>query len=171
MVLMWEFQIVKADIFESIKAMLEKESIQFKTVHHKPTFTSEESAKARGEDISTGGKAIVMKIAESFKLFVLSAVLRVDSASIKRHFQIKRIRFATREELHELTGLVPGCIPPFGEPILQLELYVDNSLLSNKKIAFNAGSLTDSIIMSIEDYIHIAKPKEVFDFSVPAQGT
>lgn len=155
--------------FELIREMLEKELIQFKTVHHEPTFTSEESAKARGEDVSIGGKAIVMKIGESFKLFVLSAALKVDSAAIKRHFQVKRTRFASKEELLELTGLVPGCIPPFGEPILQIELYVDSSILRNKKIAFNAASLTDSIIMSTEDYIRIAKPKRIFDFSAPMQ--
>jgi Ala-tRNA(Pro) deacylase len=162
---------MKKEVFESIKEMLMEASIPFKTISHQPTFTSEESAKARGEDISTGGKAIVMKISESFKLFVLSAALRVDSAAIKRHFRVKRIRFATQEELQELTGLVPGCVPPFGMPILRLELYVDNSILQNEKIAFNAGSLTDSIIMSREHYLQIAKPKEIFDFSIPAQGT
>jgi prolyl-tRNA editing enzyme YbaK/EbsC (Cys-tRNA(Pro) deacylase) len=66
---------------------------------------------------------------------------------------------------------VPGSSPPFGEPILQLELYVDNSILRNEKIAFNAGSLTDSIIMRTEDYVQIAKPKGVFDFSIPKQVT
>ena len=157
--------------FESIREMLKEESIQFRTVHHEPTFTSEQSAKARGEDVSVGGKAIVMKIGESFKLFVLSAALKVDSAAIKRHFQVKRTRFAFKEELLELTGLVPGSIPPFGEPILQLELYVDNSILRNKKIAFNAASLTDSIIMSTEDYIRVARPRGIFEFSTPRQVT
>ena len=83
----------------------------------------------------------------------------------------KRIRFATKEELHELTGLVPGCVPPFGEPILHLELYVDHSVLQNEKIAFNAASLTDSIIMQTEDYLKIARPTGVFDFSIPLSGT
>jgi len=155
--------------FESIREMLKEQSIRFRTIRHEPTFTSEESAKARGEDVSIGGKAIVMKIGDSFKLFVLSAALKVDSAAIKRHFQVKRTRFALREELLELTGLVPGSIPPFGEPILQLELYVDKSILRNEKIAFNAASLTDSIIMSIEDYIRIAKPKGIFEFSTPTK--
>lgn len=149
--------------------MLKKESIQFKTVSHEPTFTSAESAKARGEDISIGGKAIVIKIGKLFKLFVLSAALKMDSAAIKRYFQEKKIRFATEEELYELTGLMPGAVPPFGEPIFQLELFVDTSILRNEKIAFNAGSLTDSIIMRTDDYIKSAKPKGIFDFSVQSR--
>ncbi len=158
-------------IFELIKGVLDTESIPFKAVHHHPTFTSQQSAKARGEDISIGGKAIVMKINESYKLFVLSAALRVNSASIKRYFQVRRMRFATKEELLSLTGLAPGSIPPFGQPILPLDLYVDGSILRNKRIAFNAGSLTDSIIMNTDDYLRVAGPKAVFDFSVPAQGS
>jgi len=160
---------MKKKVLETIKELLEEASIQYRMVHHQPTFTSQESAQARGEDISIGGKALVMKIGESFKLFVLSASLKMDSAAIKRHFQVKRTRFATKEELQELTGLVPGSIPPFGRPILQFELYVDNSILRNEKIAFNAGSSTDSIIMNREDYLQIAKPKEIFDFSVASE--
>jgi prolyl-tRNA editing enzyme YbaK/EbsC (Cys-tRNA(Pro) deacylase) len=67
----------------------------------------------------------------------------------------------------ELTGLVSGSVPPFGTPVLDLPLYVDRSILENEKIAFNAGSLTDSMIMSMKDYVRIAA-FEVFDFSSPA---
>ncbi|MFA6439149.1 MAG: YbaK/EbsC family protein [Bacteriovoracaceae bacterium] len=131
--------------------------MQYRTVHHAPTFTSEESARARGEDVKIGGKAIVMKIDNVFKLFVLSASLKVDSKKIRERFRVKSIRFATKEELMELTGLVPGSVPPFGQPILPLELYIDHSILENEKIAFNAGSLTDSVILTTKDYLSIVQ--------------
>lgn len=50
---------------------LTEKDIKFKTLHHKPTFTSEESAIERNEDVSIGGKAILMKLDDSYKLFVL----------------------------------------------------------------------------------------------------
>ena len=37
--------------------------------------------------------------------------------------------------------------------------------LKNEKIAFNAGSLSDSIVMLRKDYINLAKPS-IFNFSV-----
>jgi len=80
---------------------------------------------------------------------------------------VKKIRFATAEELKELTGLVPGSVPPFGQPILPFELYADESILANEKIAFNAGSLEDSIILRVEDWLAAARP-EVFRFGVMA---
>jgi len=156
---------MNSNMFENIKTWLSSESIGFKEVHHQVTLTSEESAKARGEDISIGGKALVLKVGGSFKIFVLSAARKLDSTAIKNHFSIKKSRFANREELLELTGLEPGSVPPFGKPILDLELYVDQSILENEKIAFNAGSLTDSIIMSTKDYLETAKPN-VFSFSM-----
>jgi prolyl-tRNA editing enzyme YbaK/EbsC (Cys-tRNA(Pro) deacylase) len=64
-----------------------------------------------------------------------------------------------------MTGLVPGSVPPFGRPILPFDLFADDSVLRNDRIAFNAGSPTDSIIMSVEDYVRIAAP-EVFRFAI-----
>ncbi len=117
--------------------------------------------------MEVGGKALLMKTGAEYRLFVVSAARRVDSAAIKRHLGQKKLRFASAEELGALTGLVPGAVPPFGRPILPLDLYVDQSILANDRIAFNAGSLTDSIVMAVEDYLAIAQP-EVFSFSKEA---
>jgi prolyl-tRNA editing enzyme YbaK/EbsC (Cys-tRNA(Pro) deacylase) len=150
--------------FEKIAHHLSEKSVSFRTVHHEATLTSEASAKARGEDISVGGKAIVMKVDAEFKLFVLSAALKIDSQKIRNYFNAKKTRFASAEELQQLTDLAPGSIPPFGKPILNLELYVDASIVRNEIIAFNAGSLTDSIIMSTKDYLKITQPV-ILEFS------
>ncbi len=153
-----------SDHFPAIKEWLDSRSISYRVVHHPPTATSEESARARGEDISVGGKALLLKVDDSFKLFVLSAALKVDAGRIRKHFGARKLRFATPEELRELTGLVPGAVPPFGEPITPFQLYVDSSIARNDRIAFNAGSLTDSLIMSSRDYFEVAAA-EVFLFS------
>ncbi len=148
----------------AIRALLDTGGIAYRHVEHAPTFTSEESAAARGEPVRIGGKALVIRMAETYRLFVLSAALKLDSAAVRRRFNTRVSRFATRAELLELTSLVPGSVPPFGEPVLQLPLFVDTSILNNDRIAFNAGSLTDSIIMNVEDYLAVAQPT-VFTFS------
>ncbi len=151
-------------VLEKIRELLRSNDIPFREVHHEPTRTSEESARARGESIEVGGKALLMKTGDVFRLFVLSAALKANSGAIRERFGAKKGRFATPEELKEMTGLVPGCVPPFGEPVLPFELYVDESITRNEKIAFNAGSLTDSIVMSVSDYLRVAKPQAVFSF-------
>ena len=152
-------------VFSRLKSFLDSHGVRYREIHHEPTRTSEESAKARGEDIAIGGKAILMKVDDAFILFVLSAAKKVDSQKIKKHFNAKKLRFATTEELQQHAGLIPGSVPPFGKPILPVDLFVDTSIKQNIKIAFNAGSLTDSIIMQTEDYFRIAQ-SEMFEFGV-----
>ncbi len=155
-------------VLEDIREFLGREAVAFREVHHEPTRTSEESARARGESIEIGGKALLMKLGGEFRLFVLSAALRADSAAIRTHFNEKRARFASGDELKELTGLLPGSVPPFGRPILPFDLFVDESIRRNERIAFNAGSLTDSIIMGVSDYLRVARPREVLRFGAAA---
>ena len=157
-------QSVQENMYLALCTLLTREGVAYRTLHHEPTFTSDQSARVRGEEIRIGGKALVMKVGEDFRLFVLSAARKIDSGAIKTHFNVKKSRFASPDELLHLTGLVPGSIPPFGKPLLPFDLFVDRSILGNERIAFNAGSLTDSIIMSVDDYLRIARP-EVFAFS------
>ncbi len=154
-----------SEVLPAIRRLLTEARVTFREVHHEPTRTSEESAKARGEELRIGGKALLMKADDVFRLFVLPADRKLDSGAIRREFGWKRLRFATPEELHELTGLVPGSVPPFGPPILPFELCLDQAATLNPRIAFNAGSLTDSIILAMSDYLAVAKPSRVFAFS------
>ena len=151
-------------LLHEIRTWLQTEGVPFREVHHEPTRTSEDSARVRGEELCVGGKALVIKVDETYRLFVLSADRKLDSAAIKRHFGARKTRFATPEELAELTGLVPGSVPPFGTPILPFPLYTDPSVFSHERIAFNAASLTDSIVMQSGDYRRLAAP-EVFSFA------
>jgi len=92
------------------------------------------------------------KVGDMFSLFTFSAARALDSLAIKKYFHEKDRRFATREELMVMTGLESGTVPPFGKPILPFDHFLDNSILQNDEIAFNAGSITDSIIMKVADY-------------------
>jgi Ala-tRNA(Pro) deacylase len=156
-------------LLDKIRAWLAAESVSFREVHHEPTRTSEDSARARGEELRVGGKALLIKVDDLYRLFVLSADRKLDSAAVKRRFGARKTRFATPEELAELTGLVTGAVPPFGQPLLPFPLYVDPSVFANERIAFNAGSLTDSIVMAASDYRRLAAP-EVFTFAEGSDG-
>jgi len=155
-------------ILQTLRDWLTAQNVVFREVHHAPTATSEESAKARGEELRVGGKALVMRADDAFALFVLPADRKADSGAIRRELSIGKLRFASREELLDLTGLVPGSVPPFGPPILPFPLYVDSAIRENDRIAFNAGSLTDSMIVAMADYLRVARPEKVFPFSMVA---
>jgi prolyl-tRNA editing enzyme YbaK/EbsC (Cys-tRNA(Pro) deacylase) len=157
-------------VLERIREALSKAGVDYKEVHHEPTFTSEESARVRGEPLAVGAKALLVKTDDVYRLFVLPADRLLDAKRVKQHLKIKSVRFATKEELLNLTGLVPGSVPPFGFPILPFELYSDTAIGAvADKVAFNAASLTSSIVMKASDWKAIAKPAE-FSFSkTPAE--
>lgn len=157
-------------ILDTIRKLLSDNGVSFREVHHEPTHTSADSARARGEDLRVGGKALLMKADGAYRLFVLPADRRVDSSAIRRELGVRKLRFANADELAELTGLVPGSVPPFGSPVLPFELYVDEAILENDRIAFNAGSLTDSIILSVDDYLTVAEPLGIFAFAAPGSA-
>lgn len=157
------------EVFNKICDYLNEHQISFVHKEHEATLTSEESASVRGDALAEGAKAILYKVQDEFYLFVLAADQKLDTKLIKQYFKhqglkAKKTRFATAVELKELTGLVPGSVPPFGRPILDFDLFVDPSLMENKSISFNAGSLTNSISMSLDDYMKVSNAT-VFDFT------
>jgi len=148
----------QAGALELIRHLLDERGCAYRELQHAPTRTSEESAAARGEPLSVGGKALLLKVDEEFALFVLPADRKLDSAAVRRALGAKKARFATTVELAERAGLVPGCVPPFGQPILPFPLYADPACAENERIAFNAGSLERSIVMSARDWVELAQP-------------
>ena len=98
-------------VLNAILTMLDDHEVAYRHLEHAPTRTSEESAAARGESVRIGGKALVIRTGDVFRLFVLSAARKLDSAAIRREFSTRHARFATPEELLDLTGLVPGSVP------------------------------------------------------------
>jgi Ala-tRNA(Pro) deacylase len=58
-------------------------------------------------------------------------------------------------------------MPPFGN-IYGMEVFVDESLVKNQRIAFNAGSHDELVRLSYEDFSCLVRPK-VLSFAVKAE--
>jgi prolyl-tRNA editing enzyme YbaK/EbsC (Cys-tRNA(Pro) deacylase) len=143
-------------VFESIQQLLDTHSVEYKTEHHEPTRTSEDAARIRGVAMHTGAKALVLTGSKSGAhfLFVIPADLRLDSKKV-RTILGESTSFA--KDTVEVTDCVPGSVPPFGS-VIGLKTHCDSRLAENERINFNAGSLTDSINMSYQDYIRVEQP-------------
>lgn len=154
----------ESDIRKRIHRLLDEVGVPWEETVHEPARTAEEAAAARGCPIEIGAKSIVLKTDDEFRLFVLSGAATIASRFLRRHLGVRRTRFATPGELAELTGLEPGAVPPFGEPILPLEIYADASLLLNDRLAFTPGVRTASIILHTGDWVTVARPR-IFPFA------
>lgn len=138
-------------------AVLRGADLAFDTLQHEPVFTSQEAANVRGSDLHSGAKALVVKGDDTFMMAVIPADLELDSVALRKRLGSKKLRFANKYELKELTGLEPGAVPPFGS-LFELPTICDPTLGENESINFNAGSNSFSITMAYEDYIHVERP-------------
>ncbi|NOY15008.1 MAG: hypothetical protein GXP43_02215 [bacterium] len=145
-------------ISNKIVDLLKKHKVWYQTFHHQPVKTSQEAAKLRGGySLHQGAKALILKVylkdkKTKFIMLVLAGDAVVDRKKLKRRLGIKSSRFATADEVKEITkGVLPGGIPPFGG-LFGLETYLDDSILDNQKIVFNAGDRCFSVGMKLTDY-------------------
>jgi len=143
--------------------------VAFRFLEHAPVRTSEEAARVRGTLPEAGAKALVV-LAESRPVHcVLPGNLRADNARLRAILGVRTLRFATPAELLELTGCVPGAVPPFGN-LFGLPVLVDELLLEREEIAFNAGSQTASIIMRAADFTRLSGARACRFAQTPAQA-
>lgn len=146
-----------------IVTLLDSNNIWHEYFIHEPVRTSEEAAAVRGGyTLNQGAKALILRVRnKDGKRFVMTVVpghLRVDNNKLKICLQSNDIRFATEQEVGEITGGVQvGGVPPFGN-LFGLEVVVDPALFENEKIIFNAGDRRFSLAIKAEDYRMLVKP-------------
>jgi len=160
------------DIYEGVLAMLRREGVTHRLLHHPgvQTKTSAESAAIRrqlGAPAETiGAKALYVKQLrgkqEEFNLLVVPSLRKANIDLFEQEVPgLKHHRFATKEEVAAKLGLVSGCIPPFGAPFVQGidHLYVDVALRDALVVGFNIASLVRSCLLAAKDYVRLAQPR------------
>lgn len=149
---------MEVSVFDRLQSFLTQSGVQFTVLRHEPVFTSEQAAAVRGSPLASGAKALVVKAGDEIVLLVLPADRKLDSRKARNALHVNALRFASKEEVQNLTGLQPGSIPPFGS-LFGLPCYCDPALGDNSSINFNAGDHAISIQLSYGDFIGVEKPK------------
>jgi Ala-tRNA(Pro) deacylase len=120
-------------VFERVESLLKERGITFQVLRHEPVYTSDEASRVLGYVAASGAKALICKANDAFVMFVMPGNRKLASRAVRSAKHWNRLRFATREEVQELTGLHPGSIPPFGSlfglPTLCDERLADNDVI------------------------------------------
>ena len=153
-------------IVTEITTLLDANDCWYETFEHEPVRTSEEAAQTRpGYALHHGAKAIILRVKKSkkdklFIMIVFPADQKFNNTKMKTYFDAKDIRFATGEEVNNLTnGVQSGGVPPFGN-LVDLPVYVTPELFNNERIVFNAGDRRFSLAMKSADYRRLVEPVE-----------
>jgi prolyl-tRNA editing enzyme YbaK/EbsC (Cys-tRNA(Pro) deacylase) len=163
--------------YQDIKKLLQDRQVEFAELTHSPSKTSEESRAVRsqaGYPNAVGAKALLAKLyfkdGDKFATIVLPGEHLLDKDKLIAAIpDLKKIRFATPEEMLALAGVIPGCMPPFAAPIFPdiPILIVATAMQSAEQIGFNAAYLERSVILAGKDYFSAITPQYIVDCSVP----
>lgn len=148
---------MEESVFSRICQLLDGHGLPYDVLRHTPVFTSEEAAAVRGTPLASGAKALICKIDDRFVMIVLPADRKLASKEARKTLGGKSIRFATKDEVLERTGLAPGSIPPFGS-LFGLPTWCDQALADQPRINFNAGDHEISVSLGFETYLAAEKP-------------
>ena len=145
-------------VLQRVTHLLDERGVAYDVLRHEPVYTSEEAARVRGTPLASGAKALICKGDDRMVLFVLPADRKLASKQIRRERRWRKLRFASAEEVQQLTGLAPGAIPPFGS-LFDLPTLCDARLSENTTINFNAGDHAVSVSMRYADYVNVENPE------------
>jgi Ala-tRNA(Pro) deacylase len=161
-------------IVSRIRTLLNEVGVTYETFEHEPVRTSLEASQVRKGGLHQGAKSIIVKAktpdGKRFLMFVMPGNTHFSEGLVKRALGFRDIRFASEDEVKNITGgVLPGGVPPFGT-LFNLPVYADASLLENERIIFNAGDRRFSIALRAEDYARLVQPT-IAPFAVPVENT
>jgi Ala-tRNA(Pro) deacylase len=151
---------------ERMKRFLDERGIPYTTVQHRRALTAADTAVAAGVLPRGMAKAVVVMIDHRLAM----AVVPTDTAvNLERLAKAAGAAWACLAREAEFMLCFPDCqagaMPALGN-LWGMDVYADEALAGNERIAFNAGTHDELLEMSWEDFLRLARPR-VGSFAEP----
>ncbi len=152
-----------SDVFDRLVALLSDAKAKFRVIEHEAEGKSEAISVIRGNRPDQAAKAMVLDVrggggGRRHVLAILPGNRKLDFNAVATLFEARKCGFASPDTAQELTGCVMGAVPPFGlNP--DLAVVVEEDLLANETLFFNAGRLDRSMELDTKDWIAAAQPR------------
>jgi len=154
---------VASDVFDRLVALLSDAKAKFRVIEHEAEGKSEAISAIRGNRPDQAAKAMVLDVrggggGRRHVLAILPGNRKLDFNAVATLFEARKCGFASPDTAQELTGCVMGAVPPFAlNP--DLAVVVEEDLLANETLFFNAGRLDRSMELDTKDWIAAAQPR------------
>ena len=142
-----------------LKEFLDSNGTKYVSISHSPAYTAQEiaaNAHVRGRELA---KTVMVTLDGRMAMVVLPASQKINFDLLREASGAENVQLASERAFAEM---FPGCevgeMPPFGN-LYGMDVYVAKSLTEDCEIAFNAGSHTELIRMSYDDYEQLVHPK------------
>lgn len=146
---------------KTLKTFLDQQGIKYVSIIHSPAYTAQEvaaSAHITGRELA---KTVIVELDGEMAMAVLPADRKIVLQDLRDVTGSDEVKFASEEEFRQkFPDCETGAMPPFGN-LYGMEVYVAESLMANREIAFNAGSHTEVIRLAFRDFERLVAPKVV----------
>lgn len=138
--------------------LLKDEHIDYVTIPFNTAFTAQEAAASAHIPGIEFAKTVIVKIDDRLAMVVLPASYRINLGLLKQEANATTVELALEEDFKDLfPECETGAMPPFGN-LYGLDVYMEESLLEDSEIAFNAGSHSELVRMPYADFERLVHP-------------
>ncbi|MBN1857908.1 YbaK/EbsC family protein [Candidatus Bipolaricaulota bacterium] len=152
---------------QKLKAFLDEHEARYVVIQHSPGYSAQEVAAYAHIPGKELAKTVMVKLDGKMAMAVVPASHRVDLDRLREAAGASEITLSSEAEFR---GLFPNCdlgaMPPFGN-LWSMPVYVSAALAEDLEIAFSAGSHSEVVRLSYEDYGRLVEPT-VASFSTKA---
>lgn len=154
---------------KELETYFSKLSITFKEYKHLPIFTVEEGRHLKKDISCTHTKSLFLKD-NLGKFYLISMVgeKRLNIRLLENHLKVKKLRFASQEELNKELKITPGSVSLFC--IIHsksVHLILDKEIYESEEAGFHPNINTSTIVLKNKDlkkfYTSLENTKEVLE--------
>jgi Cys-tRNA(Pro)/Cys-tRNA(Cys) deacylase len=128
-------------------------------LHQEPIRSLEQAATSRGLQPEQIVRSLLFRMEGSaFVLLLMPGPAPVDWPKLRHYLGVSRITTATKDEVRQVTGFVPGAVSPFGLK-RPLPLLADRAILEVETISLGAGIRNAGVVLARADAMAALKPK------------
>jgi len=143
----------------NLQSFLDEMGISYRISHHTTAYTAQDLASAEHVPGRQVIKPVVVRADGRFVMCALPASHRVDLAALRDQLQAQSVSLADEGKLSELfPDCELGAEPPIGK-LYGMPTLMDESLVADARVTFQAGTHSDAVTMSLVDYRRVAQPE------------
>jgi Ala-tRNA(Pro) deacylase len=150
----------------NLQSFLDEMGAHYHLLHHQPAYTAQDLAMMEHIPGRQVIKPVVVRADGQFLMCALPACFRVDLNELRRQIDAREVQVADEATLRQLFPECElGAEPPIGR-MFGMSTLMDESLVADDRVTFQAGTHSDAVTMSLAEYRRVAQP-EMAHFARP----
>ena len=146
----------------NLQSFLDEKGVAYRLSRHDTAYTASGLAQAEHVPGRKVIKPVVVQADGQFVMCALPASHKVDFEELKRQLEANYVSLVSEEKLAELfPDCELGAEPPIGR-LYGMTTLMDESLIHDDRVTFQAGTHEDSVTMTLADYRRVTQPEVAY---------